>query len=63
MICGIDVGTLNTPAYVAWLRDEEFFLDMYFPTKKKPMPDFPSWVHVSAFLAFDARQCFPANAP
>jgi len=59
--CGVDVGSLRTPAYVAWLRDQEFILDLYIPSGENPLPPFPAWVEGRLYFAFDAPQGLPAD--
>ncbi|HVB09124.1 MAG TPA: DUF429 domain-containing protein [Bacillota bacterium] len=58
-LCGIDVGSLRTPSYVAWLREGEFTLDMYVPSERRPLPAPPAgWPAVDC-VALDAPQGLP----
>jgi predicted nuclease with RNAse H fold len=38
LVCGVDVGSLKTPAYIAWLEGDAFELDTYQPTREQPLP-------------------------
>ena len=59
-VCGIDMGSLNTPSYVAWLKEKEFLLDMYRPTVGKPLPMLPFPDYVASY-AIDAPQGLPSK--
>lgn len=59
LVCGVDVGTLKTLSYVAWLRDREFRLDLYVPSAKCPLPGSPEGLGEPRFIAFDAPQGLP----
>lgn len=59
LVCGVDVGSLKTLSYVAWLRDGEFFLDMYLPSLLALLPSPPPSWDQPAFIAFDAPQGLP----
>src|SRR5579862_5894874 len=54
-VCGIDVGSLTTPADVAWLDDGHFVLDRYLPSAARPLPG-----GIAACYALDAPQGLPA---
>jgi predicted nuclease with RNAse H fold/nitroimidazol reductase NimA-like FMN-containing flavoprotein (pyridoxamine 5'-phosphate oxidase superfamily) len=56
MVCGIDVGSLTTPADIAWLDDSHFVLDRYLPSASGPLPD-----GIAACYALDAPQGLPAG--
>lgn len=56
VICGIDVGSLRTPSYVAWLWDGQFLLDMYIPSTLEPLPPLPSGWPQPQYIAIDAPQ-------
>jgi predicted nuclease with RNAse H fold len=38
LVCGVDVGSLRTPAHVAWLEEDAFELGTYRPTREQPLP-------------------------
>jgi hypothetical protein len=57
--CGIDVGSLRTPSYVAWLRAGEFTLDMYLPDQGRPLPPPPLGWPPPDCVALDAPQGLP----
>lgn len=60
LLCGIDLGSLKTLGYVAWLEEGEFLLDVYTPTLEAPLPASPSgWP--PSFIAIDAPQGLPAR--
>ena len=54
--CGIDVGSLRTPSYVAWLRQGEFRLDMYLAGERAPLPPPPPGWRTADCVALDAPQ-------
>lgn len=54
-VCGVDVGSLKTPAYVAWLEEDVFELDAYQPTTEQPLP----LDRRTAVFALDAPQGLP----
>lgn len=58
-VCGIDLGSLHTPAYVAWLRRGVFHLDMYLPSLDRPLPPAPRGYGSPAYIAIDAPQGLP----
>jgi len=58
-VCGIDVGSLRTPAYVAWLRKGEFLLDLYLPSPERPLPQTPAGWAAPEWVALDAPQGLP----
>lgn len=60
LVCGIDAGSLKTPSYVAWLRDQEFLLDIYIPSSDKPLPESPESWSQPLYVAIDAPQGLPA---
>lgn len=60
VVCGIDVGSLRTPAYVAWLRQGELMLDLYLPSPAQPMPQPPAAWAAPEWVALDAPQGLPA---
>ncbi len=59
--CGIDVGSLRTPADVAWLDGGRFVLGRYVPSAERPLPDRPPGVAEPACFALDAPQGLPAR--
>jgi predicted nuclease with RNAse H fold/nitroimidazol reductase NimA-like FMN-containing flavoprotein (pyridoxamine 5'-phosphate oxidase superfamily) len=59
-VCGIDVGSLRTPADVAWLDRDRFVLDRYQPSADRPLPEPPAGLPVAECYALDAPQSLPA---
>lgn len=59
-VCGIDVGSLTTPADVAWLEGSHFVLDRYTPSAAVPLPEPPVHVAPASVYALDAPQSLPA---
>ncbi len=59
-VCGIDVGSLRTPADVAWLDRERFVLGRYQPSAERPLPDTPAGLPSVECYALDAPQSLPA---
>lgn len=58
LLCGIDLGSLRTLSWVAWLEDGRFLLDVYVPSREHPLPASPSgWP--PAFFGIDAPQGLP----
>ncbi len=58
LLCGIDLGSLRTLSWVAWLEDGRFLLDVYVPSPERPLPASPSgWP--PAFFGIDAPQGLP----
>lgn len=58
LVCGIDLGSLRTPGYIAWLEDGQFLLGAYIPTLEEPLPPSPGgWP--PAFTAIDGPQGLP----
>jgi predicted nuclease with RNAse H fold len=55
LVCGVDVGSLRTPAHVAWLDGDIFELAAYQPTRERPLP--PG--RRPAVFALDAPQSLP----
>jgi hypothetical protein len=55
-VCGVDVGSLRTLSYVAWLKDRQFVLDLYIPSVEDPLPQPPEGWSQPAYIAFDAPQ-------
>jgi predicted nuclease with RNAse H fold len=55
-VCGIDVGSLATPADVAWLDGTHFVFDRYLPSAARPLPD-----GAAGCYALDAPQSLPAS--
>ena len=60
-VCGIDMGSLNTLSYVAWLKDSTFYLDLYVPSENQPLPEVPSFIQNVQYYAIDAPQGFPKH--
>jgi predicted nuclease with RNAse H fold len=60
-VCGIDLGSLRTPAYVAWLLGPAVVLDMYQPTREAPLPVPPPGWPPPRCLAVDAPQGLPSR--
>ncbi|MCL6450794.1 MAG: DUF429 domain-containing protein [Acetobacteraceae bacterium] len=58
-LCGIDVGSLRTPAHVAWLLGRCFLLDLYLPSVQDPLPRPPDGWPPPACIALDAPQGLP----
>jgi predicted nuclease with RNAse H fold/nitroimidazol reductase NimA-like FMN-containing flavoprotein (pyridoxamine 5'-phosphate oxidase superfamily) len=59
-VCGIDVGSLRTPADVAWLDRDRFVFGRYVPSAEQPLPEPPSGMPLAACYALDAPQSLPA---
>jgi predicted nuclease with RNAse H fold len=59
-VCGIDVGSLHTPADVAWLDRGRFLLDRYLPSAAVPLPEPPAGLSPTECFALDAPQSLPA---
>jgi predicted nuclease with RNAse H fold len=60
LVCGIDLGSLRTPAHVAWLvEDRLFVLDSYLPTRERPLPAPPAGAGTPACYAIDGPQGLP----
>ncbi len=58
LLCGIDLGSLRTPSYVAWLEEERIVLDEYLATVERPLPPSPGgWP--PAFTGIDGPQGLP----
>jgi predicted nuclease with RNAse H fold len=53
VVCGVDVGSFRTPAYVAWLEGDAFELESYVPSTGRPLPG------DAAAYALDAPQGLP----
>ena len=60
VVAGVDVGSLNTLSYVAWLHDRRFTLDLYVPSRERPIPTSPAGLAAPAAIAFDAPQSMAA---
>lgn len=60
VVCGVDVGSLRTLAYVAWVKDRMILLDAYVPNARRPLPAVPVGWDVPNYVAFDAPQGLPA---
>ena len=58
-VCGVDVGSLRTPNYVAWLHEREFTLDMYIPSVRNPLPAPPVGWTQAEYISFDAPTGLP----
>ncbi len=58
-IAGIDVGSLHTPSFVAWLDGRRFALDSYQATENRPLPEPPSGLPPPSVSALDAPQGLP----
>ena len=61
-VCGIDVGSLKTPSFVAWCNaaEKRFYLDQYIPSHIEPLPKQPPGWGEPACIGFDAPQGLPA---
>jgi predicted nuclease with RNAse H fold/nitroimidazol reductase NimA-like FMN-containing flavoprotein (pyridoxamine 5'-phosphate oxidase superfamily) len=59
-VCGIDVGSLRTPADVAWLDEGRFVLGRYTPSAAVPLPETPAGLPEPRCYALDAPQSLPA---
>jgi predicted nuclease with RNAse H fold len=55
----VDVGSLRTPAAVAWLDRGRFVLDAYVPSAASPLPDEPGGMPAATCFALDAPQSLP----
>ena len=60
-VCGIDVGSLSTPADVAWLDGSRFVLARYVPSAAAPLPSPPPGLQPATRYALDAPQGLPAR--
>jgi predicted nuclease with RNAse H fold len=58
-VCGVDVGSLRTPAAVAWLDRGRFVLDSYVPSTARPLPELPAGMPAAECFALDAPQSLP----
>src|SRR4051794_1684618 len=58
-VCGVDVGSLRTPAAVAWLDRGRFVLDSYVPSAERPLPEAPAGMPLAECFALDAPQSLP----
>jgi len=61
-VCGIDVGSLATPADVAWLDGGRFVLGQYVPSATNPLPAQPAGLPPTTWYALDAPQGLPAGS-
>lgn len=60
LACGIDLGSLRTPAYVAWLAEDlSFKLDAYVPSPEQPLPAPPPEAGGAGCYAIDGPQGLP----
>jgi predicted nuclease with RNAse H fold len=59
-VCGIDVGSLRTPADAAWLDEQRFVLGRYTPSAAVPLPETPAGLREPQCYALDAPQSLPA---
>lgn len=59
LVCGVDVGSLSTPSYVAWLQEGQFVLDLYVPSVETPLPRPPRGQSLPRCIALDAPQGLP----
>jgi len=57
---GIDPGSYNTVSYVAWLEDNQFFIDAYQATPEHILPVPPEFLSPVRAIAVDAPQGLPA---
>lgn len=60
LVCGVDVGSLRTLSYVAWLDQKRFVLDLYVPSIVSPLPQSPDGQSPPAYIGFDVPQGLPA---
>lgn len=58
--CGIDMGSLNSLSYVAFLYKRRFFLDLYQPSCDNPLP-LSIFNNPIACYAIDAPQGLPSK--
>jgi hypothetical protein len=58
-VCGIDLGSLRTPAYVAWLRERDLVLDLYIPLPDRPLPAPPPGWPAPLWIGVDGPQGLP----
>ena len=61
VVCGIDVGSLRTLSYVAWLSDRTFLLDLYVSSPANPLPEVPREWERPAYIGLDAPQGLPVR--
>jgi predicted nuclease with RNAse H fold len=59
VVCGIDVGSLQTSADVAWLADGAFSFARYVPSAASPLPAPPPALDAAVCFALDAPQSLP----
>ncbi|MEX2211210.1 MAG: DUF429 domain-containing protein [Gaiellaceae bacterium] len=55
LVCGVDVGSFQTPAYVAWLDGLVFESEAYLPSAEQPLPR----RYEPTAYALDAPQSLP----
>lgn len=58
-VAGIDLGTFNSPSYIAWLDRETFLLDAYMTSPAAPLPQVPDGLETITHIAVDAPQSLP----
>lgn len=60
-VCGIDLGSLRTPSYVAWFEvgERRFYLDQYIASLERPLPEPLSSFREVTCLGIDAPQGLP----
>lgn len=61
LVCGIDVGSLRTLSYIAWLDRQRFVLDLYIPSIAQPLPLPPPGYDRPLYIGFDVPQGLPAS--
>lgn len=58
-VAGIDLGTLNTLSYVAWLDGDTFLLDAFITSPTTPLPQIPQGIGAITHICVDAPQGLP----
>ena len=60
-VCGVDVGSLRTPAAVAWLDRGRFVLDSYVPSTARPLPEPPAGMPAPSASPSTPRRACPSS--
>ena len=60
LVCGVDVGSLRSLSYIAWLQEQRFVLDLYIPSIETPLPSPPGRDEQPVYIGFDVPQGLPA---
>ena len=59
LVCGVDVGSLRSLSYIAWLQEQRFVLDLYIPSIETPLPSPPFGHEQPEYIGFDVPQGLP----